>query len=200
MTLKSCLYEMPGRFAPAFLVVTAAAAAPFNPALAQGMVQGQASQPAATVQPPPAMRPVPDTLELSRLIWSTVVTVNDANRSGNYTVLRDTSSQGFQINNDPARLGQIFSGLRDSRVDLSIALLVPPTYAAAPQLVQQDVFRVTGIFALRPISVQFDLMYQWEQGRWKLYGIDLRPLQMASAPSAPALPQSPAQKPAPRRR
>jgi hypothetical protein len=32
-------------------------------------------------------------------------------------------------------------------------------------------------------------MYQWEQGRWKLFGIDLRPLQMASAPSG----QPPAQ-------
>jgi hypothetical protein len=37
---------------------------------------------------------------------------------------------------------------------------------------------------MRPISIGFDLYYQWEQGRWKLVGIDLQPLQMTSqAPS-----------------
>jgi hypothetical protein len=193
MRLKSCHFEMPGRFAPAFLFALATAGLPAAPAAAQG-------QPAPSVLPPPAMRPVPDTLELSRLIWSTIVTVNDANRSGNYTVLRDTSAQGFQINNDPARLAQIFAGLRDTRVDLSIALLVPPTYAAAPQLVQQDVFRVTGVFPLRPTAIQFDLMYQWEQGRWKLFGIDLRPLQMASAPPGQPAPQQAQPQSSPSRR
>lgn len=56
------------------------------------------------VQPPPAARPVPDQLELSKLIWSTILAVDHANKSGNYSVLRDMSAQGFQISNDPARL------------------------------------------------------------------------------------------------
>ena len=92
--------------------------------------------------------------------------------------------QGFQINNTPAQRGQIFTGLRNLQVDLSNALLVPPTYTVAPQLVQEDVFRVQGVFQMRPISIGFDLYYQWEQGRWKLVGIDLQPLQMTTeAPS-----------------
>ena len=70
--------------------------------------------------------------------------VDHANRSGNYWVLRDNSSTGFQINNNPAQLGQIFASLRASRIDLSNTPLLAPTYAAAPQLIQPDVFRVRG--------------------------------------------------------
>jgi hypothetical protein len=44
--------------------------------------------------------------------------------------------------------------------------------------VNETVFRVQGVFQLRPISIGFDLYYQWEQGRWKLFGIDLQPLEM----------------------
>ncbi len=168
--------KMPGRSAPAFFVALAAVCA------APGSAQQAAPQP--SVQPPPSIRPTPGQLELSKLIWSTVAAVDHANRSGNYSVLRDISAQGFQINNTPAQLGQIFTGLRNLQVDLSNALLVPPTYTVAPQLVQEDVFRVQGVFQMRPISIGFDLYYQWEQGRWKLVGIDLQPLQMTTeAPS-----------------
>ena len=170
------LRKMPGRTAPAFFVALAAVlAAPLS---------AQQAAPQASVQPPPSIRPTPGQLELSKLIWSTVAAVDHANRSGNYSVLRDISAQGFQINNTPAQLGQIFTGLRNLQVDLSNALLVPPTYTVAPQLVQEDVFRVQGVFQMRPISIGFDLCYQWEQGRWKLVGIDLQPLQMTTeAPS-----------------
>ena len=151
-----------------------------TPAAAQQTTQG--AQP--SIQPPPSLRPTPGALELSKMIWSTIAAVDHANRSGNYSVLRDISAQGFQINNTPAQLGQIFTGLRNLQVDLSNALLVPPTYTVAPQLVQEDVFRVQGLFQMRPISIGFDLYYQWEQGRWKLVGIDLQPLQMTTeAPS-----------------
>jgi hypothetical protein len=94
-------------------------------------------------------------------------------------VLRDISAQGFQINNDPSRLGEIFAGIRNSRIDLSDSLLVAPTYLEAPQLLRADLFEVKGVFQLRPVSIYFDLMFQWEQGRWKLFGIDLRPVPMA---------------------
>lgn len=115
------------------------------------------------------------------MLWSTVIAVDHANRSGNYSVLRDISAQGFQIKFNPARLTELFSGLRRLNVDLSNALLVPPTYYEAPQMVSSDTFRVRGIFQLRPISIQFEVYYQWEQGRWKLFGVELKPQQMVEA-------------------
>ncbi|MCV0384338.1 MAG: hypothetical protein K5799_12970 [Erythrobacter sp.] len=163
------LSKMPGLLAPAFFLSLTA----------------QAQQPAQpTVRPPSSVRPTPSQLELSKMIWSTIAAVDHANQSGNYSVLRDISAQGFQINNNAAQLAQVFAGFRTQQVDLSNALLVPPTYSVAPQMVREDVFRVQGIFQLRPVSIGFDLYYQWEQGRWKLFGIDLQPLEMvSSAPS-----------------
>lgn len=153
-------------------------------------LQAQPVQPGGTlaepsVQPPPSLRPTPSQLELSRMIWSTVAAVDHANRSGNYSVLRDISAQAFQINYNPAKLTEIFSGLRNSNIDLSTALLVPPTYYEAPQMVREDLFRVKGLFQLRPISISFDMFFQWEQGRWKLAGIDIQPAEMVQAQPAP---------------
>ncbi len=174
---------MPGPSAPAFrfmALACVAAALPLAPAAAQ-VAPPAAPQAAPTVQPPPSTRPVPSQLELSKLLWSTVAAVDHANQSGNYSVLRDISAQGFQINFNPARLTEVFAGIRNLNIDLSNALLVPPTYYEAPQLVSADVFRVRGVFQMRPISIGFDMYFQWEQGRWKLYGIDLQPQAMAEA-------------------
>ena len=121
----------------------------------------------------------------SAKIWSTIAAVDHANQSGNYSFLRDISAQNFQINFNPARLTEIFSGLRGLNIDLSTALLVPPTYYEAPQMISNDVFRVRGVFQLSPISIGFDVYYQWEQGRWKLFGIDLQPQQMTEAQTGP---------------
>ena len=175
------LVKMPGLLAPAFFL---SLAVPATAQQAQQAQQAAPAQPQPSVQPPPSVRATPGQLELSKMIWSTIAAVDHANRSGNYSVLRDISAQGFQINNNAAQLAQIFSGLRAINIDLSNALLVPPTYTAAPQMIREDVFQVQGIFQLRPISIAFDMYFQWEQGRWKLFGIDLKPLEMATqAPS-----------------
>jgi hypothetical protein len=143
--------------------------------------QQQASQQQASLTPgvaPPSVRPVPGQLELAKLVWSTMAAVDHANKSGNYSVLRDISSTGFQIQNDAAKLAQVFAKIRDSRIDLSNTLLVPPTYTAAPRQLQADVFEVKGVFNLRPVAIAFDMYFQWERGEWRLYGIDIRPLPM----------------------
>lgn len=158
---------VPGLRAPA--IFFAAAVLSMAPGAAIGQVAGQAGRPAISSQP------VPSELELAKLVWSTMAMVEHANRSGNYSVLRDTSATGFQIQNDPSRLAEIFAPVRALRVDLSNALVVAPVYTGGPALLQPDVFRVQGYFPLRPTPIFFDFFFQWEQGRWKLYGISVQP-------------------------
>ncbi len=175
MTLNVLPKKMPGLRAPAFFVATLAGIA-----LAGASVPATAQQaiPRPTAAPPQSQVPVPGQLELSKMLWSTVLAVDHANRSGNYSVLRDMSSQGFQIANNAANLAQIFSGLRNQQVDLSDALLVPPTYLDAPRMVQANVLQVRGLFQLRPNSLYFDMYFAWEQGGWKLHGIDVQGVRM----------------------
>jgi hypothetical protein len=166
---------------PVPLCLTAMVAAGLSIALAQPVLAQEQASPApqATTVPPPAAAPVPSEMELARLIWSTMVTIDNANNSGNYTVLRDSSATGFQIANDPARLAQIFAGLRASRIDLTTTLLTAPSYTAPPQLLRPDVFQVQGYFPLRPRAVVFDMAFQWQNGRWRLFGVSVEPRTFA---------------------
>ncbi|MCA1662110.1 MAG: hypothetical protein LC648_08140 [Novosphingobium sp.] len=183
MGINSMVFAMrPGLRAPAVFLAVAALAA--SPALAHAQT--------APSRPMISSQPVPSELELAKLVWSTMAMVDHANRSGNYSVLRDTSATGFQVQNDPARLAEIFAPIRALRVDLGNALVVEPRYTEAPRLLQADVFQVKGYFPLRPTAIFFDLYFQWEQGRWKLFGISVQPGTMAPI----AQPAAPAQQPA----
>lgn len=172
---------VPGLRAPA--IFFAAAALATVPVAAFGQAAGQAGRPAVSSQP------VPSELELAKLVWSTMAMVDHANRSGNYSVLRDTSANGFQIQNDPSRLAEIFAPIRQLRVDLSNALIVAPVYTGGPSLLQVDVFRIQGYFALRPTPIYFDFYFQWEQGRWKLFGISIQPGSITRPAAPPPQPQ-----------
>lgn len=185
MTLIAKIRNMPGLRAPAFFLGAGLAALSVTHSLP---AHAQLAVPAPTAQPPISNVPVPGQLELSKMLWSTVLAVDHANLSGNYSVLRDMSSQGFQIANNAANLAQIFTGLRNQRVDLSDALLVPPTYIDAPRMVQDNILRVRGLFQLRPNSIYFDVHWTWEQGMWKLHGIDLQAVRMLEAMPDPDAP------------
>ncbi len=146
-----------------------------------GVSAAQAQQPVQpNAQPPISSRPVPGSLELSKLIWSTMAAIDHANQSGNYSVLRDISAPGFQILNNATQLSQVFASIRNSRIDLSNTMLLAPTYTAPPQIVQQDVMRVQGYFGLRPTAIVFDFYYQWVQGKWRLYGVSVVPQTIAT--------------------
>ncbi len=130
------------------------------------------------------------------MIWSTMAAVDHANLAGNYSVLRDLAAPGFQINNDSAKLAEIFAALRASRTDLSNTLLLAPTYRAAPAMVQPDVLRVQGAFGLRPTAINFELYYQWVGGRWRLFGVSITPASIATQqPGAAPTPQPQPPKP-----
>ncbi|MDO9489299.1 MAG: hypothetical protein Q7J32_13075 [Sphingomonadaceae bacterium] len=166
----------PGRHAPAF----------FFPACLGLLIA--AAVPAAAQTPPPAAaatQPVPSALELSKMVWSTMLAIDHANRSGNYSVLRDLGSPGFQANNDAARLATIFADIRGQGIDLSNTILLAPTYSAAPAIIAPGVLRTQGSFGLRPTAISFDLYYQWDAGRWKLFGVSIMPVELARTQPAP---------------
>lgn len=165
----------PGRRAPAVFVAIVAA------------LVSASAMPAAAQTPPPAVaaQPVPSALELSKMVWSTMLAIDHANRAGNYSVLRDLGSPGFQANNDAARLATIFADLRSQGIDLSNTVLLAPTYSAAPAIIAPGVLRAQGSFGLRPTAISFDLYYQWDAGRWKLFGVSILPVELARVQTPP---------------
>ena len=128
----------------------------------------------------PSNFPTPSVTDLNRMIWSTISAIDHANRVGNYSVLRDISARTFQDNYTPVQLADIFASLRQSDLDLTTVFLVTPTYVAPPQVIRPDMFRTRGVFQLNPTSLQFDMVFIWEQRRWKLAAIDVQTVEIAS--------------------
>ncbi len=158
----------PGRFAPArlllaALVLTAATAAP-------------AQRPAAVANS------IPDQAGLARMVWSTMAAVDHANKTGNYNVLRSLGSADFQAVNGAPALSRIFASLREAGINLSDTLSIEPSYEFPPAL-EGGMLRLRGAFRMRPQAVQFDLLYQWNQG-WMLNGIAVRTVPFSSLPPA----------------
>jgi hypothetical protein len=104
------------------------------------------------------------------LIRSALLTLHDANRSGNYTVLRDLAAPGFQVNNSAADLGQAFADVRRRNVDLSAVALAVPQLIAPPALDDKGMLRLTGHFH-GPLQIDFDLLFENISGQWRLFGI-----------------------------
>jgi hypothetical protein len=122
------------------------------------------------------------------LIRSTLLTLNDANRSGNYTVLRDLAAPDFQARNTAADLAQSFSELRHRNFDLYAAALLAPQLSAPPVVDANQRLRLTGLFPTRPLQINFDLLFQVIAGQWRLMAISVAtpeapPAAQARAPS-----------------
>lgn len=128
-------------------------------------------QPAsAAVKPGPAAIPLEQALYLIR---SSLLTLNDANRSGNYSVLRDLSAPDFQAKNSAADLAMIFSDLRSRKFDLYGAALLAPRLAAPPGINANGMLRLNGSIPTRPLQIDFDLLFQNVVGGWRLYAISV---------------------------
>jgi hypothetical protein len=114
------------------------------------------------------------------LIRSTLLTLNDANRSGNYTVLRDLAPD-FQARNTAADLSQSFSDLRRRNFDLYGAALLSPQLTALPALDQRGFLHLAGYFPTRPQQINFDLLFANVANQWRLFGISVATPEAPSA-------------------
>jgi len=137
--------------------------------------------PAPSPTTPPAERPAVSIEQALYLIRSTLLTLNDANRSGNYTVLRDLAAPEFQARHSAADLSLIFSDLRQRRFDLYGAALLAPQLTAPPALDAEKRLRLAGIFPTRPLLIAFDLKFQVIANHWRLIDITITTPQAPDA-------------------
>jgi hypothetical protein len=123
------------------------------------------------------------------LIRSSLLALDQANKTGNYTVLRDIGAPGFQANT-AARLAEIFAKQRNDNLDLSGVAAIDPQLTLLPQIEPNGLLHMTGLFPSVPSQVNFDLMFAPVNGQWRLFGISVNVGQ-----AAPVAPEPPAQPP-----
>jgi hypothetical protein len=159
-------------------VTTSAQQTPPHPAVAQ---QQQAAPKPANI----------DRNGVLMLIRSTLLALDQANKTGNYTVLRDLGAPGFQANT-AARLAEIFAKQRGDKLDLSGVAVIDPQLSLLPQIEPNGLLHMAGFFPSVPSQVNFELLFAPVDGQWRVFGVSLSVGQ--SAPVAPAAPEAPAGK------
>lgn len=110
-------------------------------------------------------------VEISSLVRGTVLAVHHANITGNYTVLRDLGDNYFRTVNTAVRLGEIFSKIRQSDIDLSRTVLFDPFMTARPVISPNKVLLIEGYFPTDPLGVVFKMGFRHEFGRWRIFSL-----------------------------
>lgn len=192
------------------LAVTLVAAFLFANYLTQG-TQAQEAPPAASpgapakpAAPAPATTPaaapanlaVPSPEQLLVLIRTSLIALNQANQTGNYTTLHDLSAPAMQAANTPAQMAASFATLRSQGIDLSPVVVITPKVLAAPEITQQGLLHIVGFFPTQPLIVKFELLFQPVANQWRLFGVSVNaappPPEQAKAEAAPPAAAAPA--------
>ena len=154
--------------------------------------KAQQPQPATPqpATPQTQLQPSPKPANIDRngvlmLVRSALLALDQANKTGNYTVLRDLGAPGFQVNT-AARLAEIFASQRNDKLDLSGVAVIDPQLTMLPEIEQNGMMRMTGFFPSVPSQVNFDLVFAPVDGQWRLFGISVK--VGSSAPAAPSPP------------
>jgi hypothetical protein len=131
------------------------------------------------------------------LTKASLIALDQANKTGNYTVLRDLAAPNFAATNSAARLAEIFANLRRDKIDLSGVLVLDPQLTTMPEIDRNGMMHFAGFFPSAPAQINFELLFAPVDGQWRLFGIStklgsLNPV----APPAPAPAKKDEKKPA----
>ena len=117
--------------------------------------------------PPPILQEI--------LIKTALLTFNDANLTGNYTVLHAKLSKPFRVKVTPDSLQQMFKPFADQKIDIGLIAAMTPV-ASKDALINavRGSLELRGYFATKPSRVTYELDFLSSEGGWKLALIDVR--------------------------
>src|SRR5216684_230568 len=182
MAIRNKSIDSTRRLARMIAVVRPAVAIIAGMALSSAQLQARGLAPVQTAQAPAPKAAQIDRNGVLILVRSTLLALDQANRTGNYTVLRDLGSPDFQ-NNSAARLAEIFTQQRHDNIDLSGVAVIDPQLTLLPQIEPNGMMRMAGFFPSVPTQVNFELVFAPVGGRWRLFALSVSFGQ--AAPVAP---------------
>jgi hypothetical protein len=117
---------------------------------------------------------IPGDVQLALMIKTTLIAFNQANITGNYSVLRDMASPVFQQMNSSAQLAEVFQNERGKHVDISAILLLRPELLRQPVIDERGYLHIEGFFPSKPELVYFLLTFQNVGQTWRLATIGVK--------------------------
>ena len=121
-----------------------------------------------------AQNRVPAELALEALVKASLLSFNDANVTGNYTVFHDRLSKPFREQFSPARLKETFKDFSEKHIDIHVVAAFKPTYVEPPRIDPDGKLRVKGYFPTEPVRVNFELDFIPSDAEWRLVLIPVK--------------------------
>ena len=117
--------------------------------------------------PAQAETTVPSPLLQEILIKTYLLTLNDANLTGNYTVLQARLAKPFREQFSPERLKQVFKTFADQKADFGLIAAKPPVASSPAVIDKRGALILRGYFDTRPSRVIYELDFLPSEGEWK---------------------------------
>ena len=121
-----------------------------------------------------AQSKVPSERVLEALVKVTLLSFNDANVTGNYTVFHAKLSKPFRQQFSPERLEETFKDFARKDIDFDIIAAYKPVYDPEPRVDDEGKLLVRGYFPTEPARVVYDLKFIPSDGEWKLISINVK--------------------------
>ena len=101
------------------------------------------------------------------LIKTTLLTLNDANITGNYTVLHAKAAKPMREQFTPDKLKQIFKGFGEQKIDWSVIAAKTPITTSETKIDERGALVLRGRFDTSPNWVIYQLDFLPSEGEWK---------------------------------
>ncbi|MFZ0488441.1 MAG: hypothetical protein WAL83_15710 [Arenicellales bacterium] len=110
---------------------------------------------------------VPSVVVQEVLIKTCLLTLNDANITGNYTVLHAKLAKPFREQFNAERLKRTFKVFSDKKIDYGIIVTRPAIPSSESKIDERGALILRGYFDTRPSRVVYKLDFIASDGEWK---------------------------------
>jgi hypothetical protein len=101
------------------------------------------------------------------LIKTSLLTLNDANLTGDYTVLHAKLAKPFREQFSQDRLKQVFKAFADQKADWGLIAAKPPVATSETTIDNRGALILCGYFDTKPSRLIHELDFLPSEGEWK---------------------------------
>jgi hypothetical protein len=116
---------------------------------------------------PAQAQKVPDKTVQEVLIKTTLLSFNDANVTGNYTVLHAKASKPFRDQFPPEKMKQVFNDFAAKHIDIAYVAAMAPVPDADASINDNGILALNGHFETKPKILRYSLGFIMSDGEWK---------------------------------
>ena len=131
------------------------------------------------LMPAHAQDKIPSAIQQEVLIKTALLTLNDANVTGNYTVLHAKLAKPFRDKFNPDKLKEAFKSFVEKKIDWDLIAARSPIATSEAKIDSRGALNLRGYFDTKPSRVIYELDFIPSEGEWKpvMLNVRLKPIE-----------------------